>query len=394
MSKTLFENAHILAQDRTLDAGWLLVEAGRIASYGAGQAPDIADAERINAAGYTLMPGFVDIHVHGGMGHDTMDASVDSLRAMAQFYAQNGVTAFCATTWTDSRERIYNAMRAACDAMQSPTGGAALIGVHMEGPYLNVDYTGAQNPGHIRRADRDEMAALFELDVIRLLAIAPEFDANHWLIRECVRRGVTVSVAHSGATYDQMQTAIDMGLTHSTHTYNAMTKLHHRDPGIVGAVLTSPHIRAEIIADTVHVHPAAVRLLWQAKGPQQTILITDAIRAAGMPDGDYAVDDRTMTVKQGECRLADGTLAGSIVRMNDAVRHFQRATGASLNELWRATSYNAAQAVNISHRKGSIATQKDADLVLVDDEMRVRLTMVEGEIVYQNEGVSQAKTRA
>lgn len=383
---TLITNARIITEGDIIADGWLWVDGQKIAAFGAGT-PPAHDGTRIDAMGLTLAPGFVDVHVHGAVGHDTMDASADGLRAMARFYAENGVTAFLPTTWTDTRERIFAAMQTVRDVMQAGTDGARIAGVHMEGPYLNADYTGAQNPAYLRRADRDEMAALFALNVIRLIALAPEFDENGWLIEDATARGITVSAAHSAATYEQMRAAIARGIRHNTHTYNAQTGLHHRKPGIVGAVLTEPKVRAELIADTIHVHPAAMKILWLAKGATGVILITDAIRASGLPDGEYPVDDRVMVVKDGACRLADGTLAGSIIRYNDAVRNFARAVDLPLEHFWQATSLNPAQAAGIDSVTGSIAVGKDADLILIDDTCNVHLTLVQGRMVYRKDNL-------
>lgn len=383
-TRTLFTNAKIITETHTIQQGWLLVEGTTISAFHNGNPPAFDDVTIIDANGLTLMAGFIDVHVHGSVGKDTMDASIDGLQQMAEFYAQNGVTSFLPTTWTDSRERIYNAMQAVKQAQTTTYDGAKILGAHMEGPYLNGEFAGAQNPNHIRRADVDEMNALFDLDVIRLISLAPEFEENHWLIQACVQRGITVSVAHSSANYEQIIHAFDLGVTHSTHTYNAMTGLHHRKPGIVGAVMTTEHINAELIADTIHVHPTSMHLLWKTKRHDHLMLITDAIRAAGMPDGEYTVDDRTIIVKDSACRLPDGTLAGSIIRFNQAVRNFKQAVGEPLETFWQATSLNAARSIGVSDRKGSIAQHKDADLILVDAEsLDVHLTMVEGRIVHQ-----------
>lgn len=382
----LFTSARIITPQRVIENGWLAVVDGKILDFGYGDMPTIngQEYEIIDAGGLTLLPGFIDIHVHGAVNHEAMDASVDGLQAMAQFYAAHGVTGFLPTTWTDTRERIYAAMETVKTAMkQADTWqGSKLLGVHMEGPYLNVDYTGAQNPDYVRHANRDEMETLLNLGVIKLLALAPEFEENHWLIRAHAD-DITMSVAHSGATYEQIQSAVAMGLSHATHTFNAMTGLHHRKPGIVGAVLTMPEIRAELIADNIHVHPAAMKVLWQCKGKDGVILISDAIRAAGMPDGDYQIDERVVTVQDGECRLPGGTLAGSILTLDRALHNFMQATNEPIENIWQTASLNPAQAIKEAHQRGSIEAGKFADLVLVDDVINVYLTMVEGRIVYE-----------
>ncbi|MGB1287501.1 MAG: N-acetylglucosamine-6-phosphate deacetylase, partial [Aggregatilineales bacterium] len=262
----IIHNARIIRDGHTIESGWLHYDDHTILAIGQGDAPQDIQADHIDADGHTLMAGFIDVHVHGGASVDTMDADPTALHTMAKFFAQNGVTGFLATTWTDSRERVYAAMRAVKDAQQTSWhDGATLLGVHMEGPYLNIERAGAQNPDHIRRAAEDEMQLLFDLDVIKLLSLAPEFEENHWLIDACAKRGIITSIAHSSATYDQALAAFERGMSHSTHTYNAMTPLHHRKPGIVGAVMQSPHVMAELIADNIHVHPAAMNTLYRIK---------------------------------------------------------------------------------------------------------------------------------
>src|SRR5690554_6040621 len=227
----LIKNAQIMAPDARLEHGWLLTDGARIAALGAGTPPAFPDHETVDAAGLTLLPGFIDVHVHGGAGAEAMDATPDALRAMARLYAQHGVTAFTAATWTDSDARIQAALDAVLELRGPQPDGATLLGVYLEGPYLNPERCGAQSAQHIRTAPRDEALAYLDTGVIRLVALAPEFEENHWLIEECVRRGITVSAAHTAATYEQMRDAVARGLTHATHTYNAMTGLHHREPG-------------------------------------------------------------------------------------------------------------------------------------------------------------------
>ncbi len=369
---------------RPIERGWLLTEAGKIAALGFGAPPDGIDATSIDGSGKTLLPGFVDVHVHGGAGAEAMDASPDALRTMAQFYARHGVTAFLATTWTDTRPRIHAALEAIAASVGQQPDGATLIGAHIEGPYISEERPGAQSPVNIRRADRDEALALLDLDVVRLLALAPEFTENHWLIRECAKRGITVSAAHTSATYADMRRAVELGITQATHTCNAMTGLHHREPGTLGAVLTLPEINAELIADNIHVHPAVIDVIYRCKGADHVILITDAIRGAGMPDGDYPIDERTITIKDGSARLPDGTLAGSTLTMDRALRNFLAATGASLAHVWQTSSLNAARSAGVSAHKGSLELGKDADLVLIDANVNVYLTVAEGRIVYRS----------
>ncbi len=381
----LFINTRIITPAQVIEQGWLLCEGQSIRRIGMGNAPTFAGAEIINGDGRTLIPGFIDVHVHGGMGHDTMDANPESLRKMARFYAQHGVTGFLPTTWTEPAERILAALQVIAQLQGQQPEGATILGAHLEGPYINVEKRGAQWAEDVRRADRDEALAFLNMNVIRLLALAPEFEENKWLIQEAVQRGVTVSVAHTAATYDQIVAAAALGLSHATHTYNAMTGLNHRDPGTLGAVMTLPEINCELIADNIHVHPAAMRILYAAKGADRVVLISDSVRSAGLPDGDYLIDDRKVVVKEGAVRLSDGTLAGSMLTMDVGLRNFMAATGEPLEKVWQTSSLNAARAIHLSALKGRIEVGKDADLVLVDEAITVYLTLAEGRIVYRKD---------
>jgi N-acetylglucosamine-6-phosphate deacetylase len=383
--RLLIHNARLFTPVQPGRTGWLLVERGQIHSIGFGEAPRLngGSLRQLDAEGKQLLPGFIDLHVHGAMGHEVMDASADGLEEMARFYASHGVTAFLATTWTASREAIRKALELV-EEMRGPIpGGAALLGVHLEGPYLHPDRCGAQDVRLIRRADKEEALEFLESGVIRLLALAPEFDENLWLIDECVRRGITVSAAHTTATYEQMQRAAAHGVTQVTHCFNAMQGLGHREPGTVGAALTIPQISCELIADNIHVHPAVQKILVDVKSPSGVILITDAIRAAGLPEGEYRLDERSVNIRNGAVRLADGTLAGSILTMERALQNLCAATGRPLEELWMTSSLNAARAIGVSSSKGSLEAGKDADLVLLDEWFQVHLTVARGEIVFR-----------
>ncbi len=385
-TRLLFINAHIYTPDQVYEPGWLLTEGSRIHLIGPGQPPPLLDGTAtrvIDAAGLHLVPGFIDLHVHGACGCDTMDASPAALHTMAQFYTQHGVTGFLPTTWTASHDDITRALDVITELTGRVPNGATILGAHMEGPYLNAAKSGAQAPQHIRRADPVEVNALLDQNHVKLVALAPEFPENVWLIDECARRGITVSAAHTAATYYEMLNAVDHGLRQATHTFNAMTGLGHRDPGTVGAVMTIDHIRAELIADNIHVHPAAMKVLVKVKGPDRIILVTDAIRGAGMPEGDYRVDERTITVKDGTARLPDGTLAGSVLTMDRALRNIMAATGLSLREAWPMTSWNAAKSIGVAQTKGSLEVGKDADLVLLSSSLHLAMTVVEGDIVYE-----------
>jgi N-acetylglucosamine-6-phosphate deacetylase len=369
------------------EPGWLLAEGRRIEAMGRGASPEFdagGVSQRIDARGASLLPGFIDVHVHGAMGGEAMDASAEGLQIMARFYAAHGVTSFLPTTWTATREDTLRALNEIARCLGPVARGATILGAHLEGPYFNPAKCGAQDSRLIRRADRGEALAFLDVGVIRLVALAPEYEENRWLIEECVRRGVTVSAAHTGASYEDIVAVAKLGLSQSTHTFNAMTGFNHREPGVVGAVLTLPEIRCELIADNIHVHPAAMQLLIEAKGSEGVILVTDAIRGAGMPEGDFRIDDRVITVRGGVARLPDGQLAGSVLTMERALLNIRHATGRPLRELWPMTSLNAALGIGVSASKGSLEVGKHADLVLLAEDGAVCLTVAEGEVVYRS----------
>jgi N-acetylglucosamine-6-phosphate deacetylase len=388
-ARLLIHNARLFTPDHPGLPGWLLAENGSIRAIGHGSTPDFssdASLESLDARGHMLLPGFIDLHVHGAMGHEVMDASPAGIEEMAQFYASHGVTSFLATTWTASREALIKALEVVEEMQGRVRGGSTLLGVHLEGPYLHPARCGAQDVRLIRRAEREEALEFLKAGVIRLLALAPEFDENLWLIDECVRRGITVSAAHTTANHEQMQRAVEHGVTHLTHSYNAMQPLGHRELGTIGAAMAFPQIRCELIADNIHVHPAAQKILVDVKTPSGVILVTDAIRAAGLQDGEYLLDERSVHIHEGAVRLPDGTLAGSVLTMERALQNVCAATGRPLEEMWVTSSLNAARAIGISSRKGSLEVGKAADLVLLDASFDVHLTITQGETVFSKSG--------
>ncbi len=380
----LLYDARIITDLAVIKQGWMLLSNGKIALLGHGAPPEFPDAMPIDAHGLTAIPGFIDVHVHGGGGYECMDATPEALQHMAQFYAQHGVTSFLATTWTAPSESIHAALKCIADAQGQQPDGATIIGAHLEGPYFNPKRCGAQDPNQIRRAGKKEALGFLDYDVIRLLAIAPEYDENLWLIEECVRRGITVSAAHTDATYEDIVRAVELGLSQSTHTYNAMTGLHHRQPGTLGAAMALPEISCELISDNIHVHPVSQQILFMVKGAEKIILITDAVRGAGMPEGTvYEQDGRKITVRDGAIYLPDGTLAGSGLTMDRALHNLMQNSHQPLEALWKTSSLNAARNLYIAHRKGSLEIGKDADVILVDDSITVDLTIAEGRVVYR-----------
>ena len=388
MSVILIKNANLYLPTSHWQPGWLITQGYKIMSCGQGTPPNFQPefvTRTIDAKGQALLPGFIDLHVHGAMGYEAMDASMDGLKTMAQFYARHGVTGFLPTTWTAGRQATQAVVEQIHNLMLPIDRGANVLGLHLEGPYLNPVRCGAQDTTQIRRVKQAEALEFLDSGVIRLIALAPEFPENLWLVDECARRGIRVAAGHTAATFAEMKTAVAHGVRQVTHCFNAMTGLSHREPGTVGAALSMPEIDCELIADNIHIHPAVQRILVSAKGPTGVILITDAVRGAGLPDGEYRLGDRTTNIKDGAVRLPDGTLAGSTLTMNLALRNVIQATGLPLEEAWPMSSLNAARAIGVSASKGSLEAGKDADLILIDNNFEVQLTMIAGQVVWEAE---------
>jgi N-acetylglucosamine-6-phosphate deacetylase len=377
---TLFNNIYYYDNAGTLTRGQVLVENGRITSVGT-NAAESAIIEQIEGRGLTLLPGFIDLHTHGALGHEMIGIDEAGLQELTLFYARHGVTGFLASPWTAPRQAITDSLNVICSVMGREQG-AHILGAHLEGPWLNTVFCGAQDRSLIRTADHEEALSHLDSGIVKLVAVAPEIEANHWLIEECARRGITVSAGHTNATYIEMQQAVKLGVRQVTHCFNAMRPLNHREPGVVGAAMTMPELKCELIADNIHVNPVVMKLLLDVKGAEGVILISDSISAAGMPDGAYTFERMPVTVKDGAARLEDGTLAGSTLTMERALANFVRASGRSLPELIPCSSANAAAAIHLEKSKGKIAPGFDADLILVDQNLHVKLTMAAGRVVF------------
>jgi N-acetylglucosamine-6-phosphate deacetylase len=382
-STTLFYNATVYAEQGPIERGWVFVEGSHIVQIGQGMCTGFTDAARLDLGGHILSPGLLDLHVHGALGHDTMDATPEALQQMARFYARHGVTAFLATTMSAPSKAIRLALENVAAAMRAGTGGATCLGAHVEGPYLDARHVGAQNPAHVRLADPQEYASFFATGAVKLLTLAPEYPENRELIPYALSHGIAVAAGHTRASYEEMQAAAEMGVTQVTHLFNALDPLHHRKPGAAGAALTLDGLYCQLIADNIHIHPAMLKLAVRAKGAQGIILVTDAMAGTGMPEGTYALGGLAVTVRQGEARLANGALAGSTLTLERGLRNIMAATGLSLREALPMATSVPARALGIEAYKGSLAVGQDADLIVVDADLHVRLSMVMGEIVYK-----------
>jgi N-acetylglucosamine-6-phosphate deacetylase len=347
------------------------------------------DAEQvIDAGGRIVAPGFIDVHIQGASGADVLDATPEALRAISQTCARFGVTGFLATTiYKPGQENPH--LRLAADHTGRDLGGAALLGTHLEGPFISPKKRGMIQPdclGEASSATLDEIYALLG-DTLRMMTVAPELPGGEQIIRSLVNRGTVASFGHSMATYEQTARGLDAGITHVTHLFNAMPSLHHRDPGPLAAVFERQNVTCQVIADGVHLHPAVVRLVWEALGPARFVTITDAIQALGLPDGRYVYNSIAYESRDGTPRYADGTLIGTAVPLNHLLARLIRFTRCPLSAAIRTVTETPARVLGLERTKGRIAPGYDADLVLLEEDLSVRTTLVAGRTVYQRDEV-------
>lgn len=343
------------------------------------------DAEVIDAQNGYVIPGLVDMHIHGYLGEDASDGSYEGLKIMAEGVAKNGVTAFLPTTMTVSYDELRTAFglirRGMEESKSSEWNGAAIVGANAEGPFINVSKKGAQAGEHVRVGDASFLKEF--ADVIRVFTIAPEVEGNMDCIREMARdTSILISMGHTAANFDQARAGIEAGVRHVTHLFNAQTGLLHRDPGVVGAALLDNRVSTELIADTFHIHKGLFQLVANVKG-DQLVLITDCTRAGGLADGEYTLGGQPIFVKGIECRLADGTIAGSVLKLNEAVRNVLANTDVSVSRAVNMASLTPARRIGLSETKGSIEIGKDADLAIVTEDFDVQRTILSGRTIYQ-----------
>lgn len=353
-----------------------------------------------------VVPGFIDVHIHGAAGFDTMDATEEALTQIAQTLPRYGVTGFLATTMTMPADQVRAALQnirnyiqsAENDALSSEKNtqsdhrnalsnnnvksGARILGVHLEGPFISTRYCGAQPKEDIRVPSEDPTLIESFRDIIKVVTIAPEIEGAMKLIEDH-GRNICFSLGHSECDMETAKSAFEKGAKSVTHLFNAMTPLHHRKPGLVGASFLSPDTYAEIICDNIHIHPSLYPLILRMKGHEHLLLITDCMRAGGLSDGTYELGGQDVRVKNGQCTLADGTIAGSVLGFSDALKHFVRHTTLPLEQAIRMTSYNQAHYLNIFDQFGTIEKGKKADFTVLDHEFEVVMTIVDGKVVYR-----------
>ena len=368
----LLIHAKYLDEDFRLVQGDIEIEDGKILRVGKDLPRKEEDLAVDCAGSYTVVPGFVDVHIHGCAGADTCDATREALEAMAAFLLAHGVTSFCPTTMTTSRETIQAALLAAKDMMDHPMeGGARVVGVNMEGPFIAKERKGAQKEEDILPPDFPLFQRFYEESggIVRLVDVAPEQPGGLEFVEKASQL-CTVSIAHTTADYDQAKAAFDKGVTHATHLFNAMSGLHHRKPGVVGAVFDDSRVLGELICDGFHIHPAVLRAAFRLLG-DRALIVSDSMRANGMPEGEaFDLGGQMVTVHQGKALLPDGTIAGSVTNLHQEIKNLV-SFGVPFEQAVKAATLLPARAIGLDGEIGSIAPGKRADLVVLDENLDI-----------------------
>lgn len=384
MSKTiLISNVTIVNYDREI-TGDLFIRDGKVEEIGQALQVEADIFLDGTAKNWIVMPGFIDMHIHGSAGFDMMDATEEALRGMSRSLVKEGTTSYLPTTITQRVDSIEAALENV-NGFVNNADEAEVLGIHVEGPYISTKWAGAQPIEHISEPSIEQFLKWQQLsgNRIKQVTVAPEIVGGFEFVQAMSEEGIISSIGHSDASSDEVEKAVQLGAKQATHLYNQMRPFHHRDTGVVGSVLLDNHMKVEIIVDYIHSHMKAVNLAYRLKGAEGIILITDAMRAKGLEYGEYDLGGQTVYVTEKGAHLSSGALAGSILTMDQAVRNMKQTTGCSLQELVSMSSTNAAKQLKLSH-KGYIDEGFDADLVILDLELNVQKTICRGNIVFES----------
>lgn len=375
----LIKNCNIIYLNK-IEKGSVLIENGKFKEI---NPLTCHDENILDANGLYLSPGFIDVHIHGAGGFDTMDGTVDAINNIAKTIVKHGTTSFTPTTMTVSIEDINKSMKVIKKLKENGTEGAHVLGAHLEGPFINPDAIGAQNPNYLLSPSisaYNEMVKDCE-DAVVSITLAPEVSGAKELIKYLSEKGIVCSMGHTKASYEEAIEAIQCGACHSTHLYNAMTPFNHRNPGVVGATFDSD-ITTETISDGIHISYPALRIAYKQKSTDNVLLITDAMMACSMPDGEYSLGGQEVTVIDGAARLKNGALAGSVLTLDKAVNNVYKNSMLPLHEIVKMASYNGARHCKVHDRKGLIKEGYDADLILFDDNINIKKVFILGKEIH------------
>ncbi|PIS00945.1 MAG: N-acetylglucosamine-6-phosphate deacetylase [Chlamydiae bacterium CG10_big_fil_rev_8_21_14_0_10_35_9] len=385
MTRFLIQGLKVYTETKVLKQGGVLIEDGKIQEiFTHDQLQKFCEKNTYHfPANHHLVPGFIDLHIHGANGSDVMDNSIDALQNICINLPKEGTTSFLATTLSQPKAKIEEVLQTIRRA--SDLKGAEILGVHLEGPFLSFEKPGAHEPSYFLDPD----IILFNKwqtlsgDKIKIVTVAPEKKNGIEFIQYLKKKNVTASIGHSYASYEKAIEAIEAGSTYATHLFNAMTPIHQRNPGCSIACLLHNHISAEIIADGVHLHGAMIHLTYQVKGPDLVLLVTDAMRAKCMPEGEYTLGDKAVIVNKEMAALKDGTIAGSILKMDQAFRNVYKYLNCPIEHMIKMCSTNPAKIARVFDRKGSITKGKEADLVILNENLEPILTLCKGEAIFE-----------
>jgi N-acetylglucosamine-6-phosphate deacetylase len=384
----LLQGIQIYTEGKWIGNGYIKIKDQKIVEVG--QTENLSMQEEFEVLDiplqYKAVPGFIDVHIHGANGADTMDSTREALDIMTQALPGEGTTSFLATTITQEEKQIEKALVNASEYIkdhQTP-GKAEILGIHLEGPFVNPKKAGAQPIQYIIEPNLELFKKWEQLSsqTIKLVTLAPEQSGGLEMIRYLKAKGIIASIGHTDATYDEVTEAIDAGANHVTHLYNQMKGLHHREPGTLGAALLKEELKAELIVDGVHVNPEMVKLAYMQKGKKGIILITDSMRAKCLKNGHYDLGGQDVIVQDGRAVLSDGTLAGSILKLGQGVKNMLAFTGCGLEDAIEMAAVNPAKQLNVFDRKGTISEGKDADIVILDENHDVYMTICRGQVAY------------
>lgn len=382
--KTIITNINVVTPFKVLPNSTVIIENDMIVMIKEYELEDTNNFDLvINGEGLILIPGLIDIHTHGCIGYDVMDANPESLQEMATFYAKNGTLGFLATTMTNPYDKIDQSLQNVKKHMEKQRdyhNQAQILGVYLEGPYFSPKKKGAQPLSDLRDPNLEELKQFLSHDVIKVVALAPELPNTIDAIKYLKNHQVEVAMGHSFATYDETKKAIKTGATIGTHLYNGMRDFSHREPGIVGAILSDDQVYGELIVDLVHLHPGTIHLAVKSKTKDKIILISDSIRATGLPDGVYDLGGQLIETRNGIAWLESSTLAGSTLTLIQAVRNMVFELGYPIEDAVLMASLNPAKAIHVDHEYGSIEIGKKANLVLLDNELSVKNIIINGRL--------------